>query len=63
MPIPQSNSFFVEQASCLFLKMVQYMSNSTFRHSLLTIIRSVTGIDITSLSCHLLRRHLPDGIK
>ncbi|WP_180274512.1 hypothetical protein [Tychonema bourrellyi] len=26
MPTPQENSFFVEQASCLLLTMVQHMS-------------------------------------
>ena len=32
MPIPQSNSLFVEQASCLFLKMVQDMRSIALSH-------------------------------
>ncbi|WP_333484844.1 hypothetical protein [Microcoleus sp. K1-B6] len=30
MPVPQENSLFVEQASCLFLTMVQDVSRSHF---------------------------------
>ncbi|WP_333409628.1 hypothetical protein [Microcoleus sp. T2B6] len=26
MPVPQENSLFVEQASCLFLRIVQHLS-------------------------------------
>ena len=32
MPIPQSNSLFVEQASCLFLKMVQDIRSIALSH-------------------------------
>ena len=32
MPIPQSNSLLVEQASCLFLKMVQDMRSIALSH-------------------------------
>ncbi len=30
MPVPQENSLFVEQASCLFLTRVQHLSNQDF---------------------------------
>ncbi|MEG3905078.1 MULTISPECIES: hypothetical protein [unclassified Microcoleus] len=38
MPVPQQNSLFVEQASCLFLRMVQDVRFFQMHSTLLTII-------------------------
>ncbi|MBW3585697.1 MAG: hypothetical protein KY448_07570 [Cyanobacteria bacterium 0813] len=38
MPVPQENSLFVEQASCLFLRMVQDVRFFQMHSTLLTII-------------------------
>ncbi|MEG3935836.1 MULTISPECIES: hypothetical protein [unclassified Microcoleus] len=32
MPVPQENLYFVEQASCLFLRMVQDISSTEMLH-------------------------------
>ncbi|MEG4343280.1 hypothetical protein QUB70_08305 [Microcoleus sp. A003_D6] len=48
MPVPQENSFFVERASCPFLRMVQHLRFILFIQ--LTICSSCLNLDIDTKS-------------